>query len=157
VTGPGNTVSWDPDYTEQVGYETELVVVIGEEARRVDRDVAMDHVAGFTVENDGSARDLQHGDGQWVRGKSPDSFAPTGQELVTSDAVDPHSPGIRAEVNGERLQESNTDQFIFGIDELVVFCSGRSRSTPATCSLPGRPSASASTANRRSCWRRGTR
>jgi 2-keto-4-pentenoate hydratase/2-oxohepta-3-ene-1,7-dioic acid hydratase in catechol pathway len=140
VNHPGGEIAWDPDYTEQVDYEAELVAVIGEEARRVEADEAMDHVAGFTVGNDVSARDLQHGDGQWVRGKSLDGFAPTGPELVTTDAVsDPHSLDIWTEVDGERLQESNTDQFIFGVDELVSFCSRAFTLEPGDLLFTGTP------------------
>lgn len=124
VVGPDDPVRWDPEYTEKVDYEAELVAVIGEQARRVDPEDAMDHVAGFTVGNDVSARDLQHGDGQWVRGKSLDTFAPTGPDVVTTDEVgDPHDLEIFAEINGERLQESSTSNLIFGVDELVSFCS----------------------------------
>ncbi|WP_436906855.1 fumarylacetoacetate hydrolase family protein [Halosimplex marinum] len=140
VNGPGNTVRWDPDLTEKVDYEAELVVVIGEEARRVDPDEAMDHVAGFTVGNDVSARDLQHGDGQWIRGKSLDGFAPTGPDLVTRDEVDdPHDLDIWAEVNGERLQDSSTEEFIFGVDELVSFCSQAFTLKPGDLLFTGTP------------------
>ncbi|WP_123620530.1 fumarylacetoacetate hydrolase family protein [Halorubrum sp. CSM-61] len=140
VAGPEDTVSWDPDLTQKVDYEAELVVVIGEEARRVDPEEAMDHVAGFLVGNDVSARDLQHGDGQWVRGKSLDSFAPTGPELVTTDEVsDPHDLDIWADVNGERLQESTTANLIFGIDELVSFCSQAFTLTPGDLLFTGTP------------------
>ena len=140
VNDPGGEIAWDPDYTEQVDYEAELVAVVGEEARRVDADEAMDHVAGFTVGNDVSARDLQHGDGQWVRGKSLDGFAPTGPELVTTDEVgDPHDLDIWTEVNGERLQESSTDQFIFGVDELVAFCSRAFTLEPGDLVFTGTP------------------
>jgi len=140
VAGPEDTVSWDPDLTQKVDYEAELVAVIGEEARRVDPEEAMDHVAGFLVGNDVSARDLQHGDGQWVRGKSLDSFAPTGPELVTTDEVsDPHDLEIFAEVNGERLQESTTANLIFGIDELVSFCSQAFTLTPGDLLFTGTP------------------
>jgi 2-keto-4-pentenoate hydratase/2-oxohepta-3-ene-1,7-dioic acid hydratase in catechol pathway len=140
VTGPESTISWDPELTEKVDYEAELVVVIGEEARRVDQDEALDHVAGFMVGNDVSARDLQHGDGQWVRGKSLDSFAPTGPELVTKDEVsDPHDLDIWAEVNGERLQESSTSNLIFGIDELVSFCSQAFTLKPGDLLFTGTP------------------
>lgn len=140
VAGPEDTVSWDPDLTQKVDYEAELVAVIGEEARRVDPEDAMDHVAGFLVGNDVSARDLQHGDGQWVRGKSLDSFAPTGPELVTTDEVsDPHDLEIFAEVNGERLQESTTENLIFGIDELVSFCSQAFTLTPGDLLFTGTP------------------
>jgi len=124
VTGPGSEISWDPEYTAQVDYEAELVVAIGDTARRVDADEARDHVAGYLVGNDVSARDLQHGDGQWVRGKSLDTFAPVGPHLVTRDEVpDPHDLDIWAEVNGERLQDSSTANLVFGVDELVAFCS----------------------------------
>ncbi|WP_436923455.1 fumarylacetoacetate hydrolase family protein [Halosimplex amylolyticum] len=140
VTGPDSTVRWDPDLTEKVDYEAEMVAVIGEEARRVDPDDALDHVAGFTVGNDVSARDLQHGDGQWVRGKSLDSFAPAGPDLVTSDEVeDPHDLDIWAEVNGERLQESSTSNLIFGVDELVSFCSQAFTLEPGDLVFTGTP------------------
>ncbi|GGL66553.1 fumarylacetoacetate hydrolase family protein [Halocalculus aciditolerans] len=140
VTGPDSAVEWDPDLTEKVDYEAELVAVIGEEAREVSPEDAMDHVAGFLVGNDVSARDLQHGDGQWVRGKSLDTFAPVGPELVTTDEVDdPHALDIWAEVNGERLQDSNTDQLIFGVDELVSFCSQAFTLTPGDLLFTGTP------------------
>jgi len=140
VAGPEDTIGWDPDLTEKVDYEAELVVVIGEEARRVSPDEAMDHVAGYLVGNDVSARDLQHGDGQWVRGKSLDGFAPIGPELVTADEVDdPHDLDIYAEVNGERLQDSSTDQLIFGVDELVSFCSQAFTLKPGDLIFTGTP------------------
>ncbi|MXV61927.1 FAA hydrolase family protein [Natronorubrum sp. JWXQ-INN-674] len=140
VTGPESPIAWDPDLTEKVDYEAELVVVIGREARRVDEDEALDHVAGFLVGNDVSARDLQHGDGQWVRGKSLDTFAPIGPELVTTDELDdPHDLDIWAEVNGERLQESTTANLIFGIDELVSFCSQAFTLEPGDLIFTGTP------------------
>ena len=140
VAGPDDTISWSPELTEEVDYEAELVAVIGEEARRVDPDEAMDHVAGFLVGNDVSARDLQHGDGQWIRGKSLDGFAPIGPELVTADEVaDPHDLDIYAEVNGERLQDSSTSNFIFGIDELVSFCSQAFTLKPGDLLFTGTP------------------
>ncbi|MDG5820716.1 fumarylacetoacetate hydrolase family protein [Natronococcus sp. A-GB7] len=140
VTGPGSTISWDPDLTEKVDYEAELVAVIGTEARRVDEDEVLEHVAGYLVGNDVSARDLQHGDGQWVRGKSLDGFAPIGPELVTADEVDdPHDLEIQAEVNGERLQESTTANLIFGIDELVSFCSQAFTLKPGDLIFTGTP------------------
>ncbi len=140
VAGPDDTLSWDPDLTKKVDYEAELVAVIGEKARRVAPEDALDHVAGYLVGNDVSARDLQHGDGQWVRGKSLDGFAPTGPELVTDDAVeDPHDLAIWAEVNGERLQESSTANLIFGIDELVSFCSRAFTLKPGDLLFTGTP------------------
>lgn len=140
VAGPEDTISWDPDLTKKVDYEAELVAVVGEEARRVDENDAMDYVAGFMVGNDVTARDLQHGDGQWVRGKSLDGFAPTGPELVTTDEVaDPHDLDIYAEVNGERLQDSSTEHLIFGINELVSFCSQAFTLQPGDLIFTGTP------------------
>ena len=140
VVGPGEPVEWDPGYAEQVDYEAELVAVVGKRAREVSREEAMDHVAGFTVGNDVSARDLQHGDGQWVRGKSLDTFAPVGPDLVTTDSVgDPHDLDIRAEVNGERLQASTTANLIFGVDELVAFCSRAFTLEPGDLVFTGTP------------------
>jgi len=140
VTGPGSEISWDPEYTAQVDYEAELVVAIGDTGRRVDADEARDHVAGYLVGNDVSARDLQHGDGQWVRGKSLDTFAPIGPELVTRDEVpDPHDLDIWTEVNGERLQDSSTSNFVFGIDELVAFCSRAFTLRPGDLLFTGTP------------------
>ncbi|SMO32129.1 fumarylacetoacetate hydrolase family protein [Halorubrum cibi] len=140
VVGPDDPVRWDPEYTEKVDYEAELVAVIGERARRVDPEDAMDHVAGFTVGNDVSARDLQHGDGQWVRGKSLDTFAPIGPDLVTTDEIDdPHDLEIFAEINGERLQESSTANLIFGVDELISFCSRAFTLEPGDLMFTGTP------------------
>lgn len=140
VTGPENTITWDPDLTQEVDFEAELVVVIGRKARRVGEEEALDHVAGYLVGNDVSARDLQHGDGQWVRGKSLDTFAPIGPELVTTDDVeDPHDLDIWTEVNGNRLQESTTANLIFGVDELVSFCSRAFTLEPGDLIFTGTP------------------
>ncbi|WP_137290501.1 fumarylacetoacetate hydrolase family protein [Natronorubrum halophilum] len=139
VTGPGDEIAWDPEYTEQVDYEAELVVVIGREARNVSQDDAEEYIAGITVGNDISARDLQHGDGQWVRGKSLDTFAPTGPELVTLEEIDLGDLDIWAEIDGERLQDSTTANLIFGIDELVSFCSQAFTLTPGDLIFTGTP------------------
>ncbi|MGM0604625.1 MAG: fumarylacetoacetate hydrolase family protein [Halobacteriota archaeon] len=140
VAGPEDTIAWDPDLTGKVDYEAELVAVVGEQARRVAERDAMDYVAGFMVGNDVSARDLQHGDGQWVRGKSLDGFAPTGPELVTIDEVeDPHDLDIYSAVNGERLQDSSTANFIFGVDEVVSFCSQAFTLHPGDLIFTGTP------------------
>lgn len=140
VIGPGDSITWDPDLTEKVDYEAELVAVIGREARRVDPEEALEYVAGFTVGNDVSARDLQHSDDQWVRGKSLDTFAPIGPDLVTTDEVgDPHDLEIWTEVDGDRLQESTTTNLIFSIDELVAFCSRAFTLEPGDLLFTGTP------------------
>jgi len=124
IISPGETITWDPALTSQVDYEAELAVIIGRTARHVPAAEALDYIAGYTNCNDVSARDLQFGDGQWVRGKSLDTFCPLGPWLVTRDEVpDPHNLSIRCLVNGEALQDSNTKELIFNIPTLIEFAS----------------------------------
>ncbi|MFC6838118.1 fumarylacetoacetate hydrolase family protein [Halomarina ordinaria] len=140
LVGPDEPIEWDPALTEAVDYEGELVAVIGERARNVAVEDALDYVAGYTVGNDVSARDLQMADEQWVRGKSLDTFGPLGPYLLTPDEVeDPHALDIWTEVNGERLQESNTEHLIFGIDEVVAFCSRAFTLSPGDVIYTGTP------------------
>lgn len=140
IVGPDDPVEWDPKLTEAVDYEGELVVVIGKRARNVSEDDALDYVAGYTIGNDVSARDLQLADEQWVRGKSLDSFAPIGPHLITPDEVDDvGNLDIWTEVNGERLQDSNTKHLIFPIAELVSFCSRAFTLSPGDVLFTGTP------------------
>jgi len=140
ITGPGDDIVWDPTYTTEVDYEAELVVVVGREARDVSPEEAWDHIAGLTVGNDVTARDLQQRDGQWVRGKSLDTFAPTGPDLVTLDDVDdPHDLDVWTELDGERLQDSTTANFVFGLGELVSFCSRAFTLEPGDLIFTGTP------------------
>jgi len=140
ITGPDDEIAWDPDLTEKVDYEAELCVVIGAEAREVSEDDAMAYVAGYAPGNDVSARDLQFSDEQWVRGKSLDTFAPIGPDLVTTDEIDDvHDLSIWAELDGERLQESTTANLIFGIPELVSFCSQAFTLEPGDVIFTGTP------------------
>src|SRR4051794_3001794 len=87
IVGPEDDVVWDRSLTDRVDYEAELGVVIGARARNVTEAEALDHVFGYTCVNDVSARDLQFGDGQWVRGKSLDTFCPVGPWIVTADEI----------------------------------------------------------------------
>lgn len=140
ITGPGDPIEWDPDLTEAVDYEGELVAVIGEEARNVDEEEALEYVAGYTVGNDVSARDLQLSDEQWVRGKSLDTFAPMGPQFLTADEIDDVTDlDIWTEVNGERLQDSNTEHLIFPIRELIAFCSRSFTLKPGDVLFTGTP------------------
>jgi 2-keto-4-pentenoate hydratase/2-oxohepta-3-ene-1,7-dioic acid hydratase in catechol pathway len=124
VVGHGAEVSWDPALSRQVDYEAELAVVIGRTARAVDVDDALDHVLGYTCLNDVSARDLQFGDGQWVRGKSLDTFCPMGPALVTADEIgDPQDLAISCWVGDERVQEARTSDMFFGVAEIISYCS----------------------------------
>jgi 2-keto-4-pentenoate hydratase/2-oxohepta-3-ene-1,7-dioic acid hydratase in catechol pathway len=140
ITGPDSAIAWDPDLTGEVDYEVELALVIGEEARRVDPGNAREHVAGYTVANDVSARDLQFADDQWIRGKSLDTFCPLGPSIVTGDELDdPGACSLWTDLNGERLQESTTDDLIFGIETLVSFCSDAFTLKPGDVILTGTP------------------
>jgi len=140
VIGPGATIRWDPELTQQVDYEAELAVVIWLTARRVSAADALDYVAGYTVCNDVSARDLQFSDGQWVRGKSLDTFCPLGPWLVTKDEItDPHNLSIRCSVNGQILQDSNTCEMIFSVPALIEFCSHAFTLLPGDIIITGTP------------------
>ena len=140
VVGPGAEIRWDPALTDQVDYEAELAVVIGRTARRVATDQALDHVLGYTCLNDVSARDLQFGDGQWVRGKSLDTFCPMGPFLVTGDEVgDPQGLAIRCVVEGEVLQEANTSQMYFSVAEIISYCSQAFTLEPGDVIATGTP------------------
>ena len=123
ITGPGAPIVLPPD-TQEVDYEAELAVVIGRKCRGVSASDALKYVAGYTCLNDVSARDFQRGDGQWVRAKSQDTFGPMGPYLITGDDIpDPQTLPIRCIVNGQILQDSNTDKMIFGVRELIAFIS----------------------------------
>jgi 5-carboxymethyl-2-hydroxymuconate isomerase len=124
IVGPGSEIRWDPGLATQVDYEAELAVVVGQPARRVPVADALAHVFGYTCLNDVSARDLQFGDGQWVRGKSLDTFCPIGPVIVTADEVgDPQALAIRTTVNGEVVQDANTAQMYFSVAEIISHCS----------------------------------
>jgi 2-keto-4-pentenoate hydratase/2-oxohepta-3-ene-1,7-dioic acid hydratase in catechol pathway len=121
VIAPGEPVVI-PSTSHQVDYEAELAVVIGRRAKNVKASRAIDYVLGYTAFNDVSARDFQFADGQWQRGKSCDTFAPMGQTIVTTDEItDPHKLSIKLVLNGQTMQDSNTDQLIFGVPELIEF------------------------------------
>jgi 2-keto-4-pentenoate hydratase/2-oxohepta-3-ene-1,7-dioic acid hydratase in catechol pathway len=112
-----------PGITEQVDYEAELGVVIGTRTSRVSVDDALDFVRGYVVANDVSARDLQFSDGQWVRGKTLDTFLPVSELVPASEIPDPQALPIRAILNGQVMQDSNTSNQIFGVREVVSFVS----------------------------------
>jgi 2-keto-4-pentenoate hydratase/2-oxohepta-3-ene-1,7-dioic acid hydratase in catechol pathway len=123
LIGHGDPVVLPPE-TTQVDYEAELGVVIGRSARRVSERDALDHVSGYICVNDVSARDMQFADGQWTRGKSPDTFCPVGPRLVPREEIDdPQALAIRCIVNGEALQDSSTAQMIFSVAEIISYAS----------------------------------
>jgi 2-keto-4-pentenoate hydratase/2-oxohepta-3-ene-1,7-dioic acid hydratase in catechol pathway len=115
-----------PKVSTKVDYEAELVIVIGQRGRRIPESRAMEHVAGYSIGHDVSARDWQlEKDGkQWMVGKTFDTFAPVGPCLVTRDEVpDPHKLGIRLRIDGKTMQNSNTEQMIFSVSQLVSYLS----------------------------------
>lgn len=139
VISPGEPVVL-PSASQQVDYEAELAVVIGRRAKNVSADRAYDYVLGYTAFNDVTARDFQFGDGQWQRGKSCDTFAPMGQTIVTADAVpDPHKLSIKLVLNGRVMQDSNTDQLIFGVPALIEFLSQTITLEPGDVIATGTP------------------
>ena len=140
VVGPGATIRWDPALTQQVDYEVELGVVMGRLARRVPAAEALDYVAGYTICNDVTARDLQHGDRQWVRGKSLDTFCPLGPWLVTREEVpDPQDLSLRCTLNGQVMQDSTTAEMIFGVAYLIEFISRALTLLPGDVIATGTP------------------
>jgi 2-keto-4-pentenoate hydratase/2-oxohepta-3-ene-1,7-dioic acid hydratase in catechol pathway len=128
-----------PQVTTQVDYEAELGVVIGRRASRVGVDDALDFVGGYVVANDVSARDLQFSDGQWVRGKSLDTFLPVSDLVPASEVPDPQALPIRAILNGEMMQDSNTSNQIFGVAEVVSFVSQAITLEPGDLIITGTP------------------
>lgn len=125
-----------------VDYECELVVVIGRECHNVSRKNALDYVLGYTCGNDVSARDwqLRMGGSQWCRGKTFATFAPLGPCLVTADDIpNPNSLGIRTVLNGQTMQDWNTDDMIFDVPALIEFLSGSTVLAPGTAIFTGTP------------------
>ncbi|WP_420821396.1 fumarylacetoacetate hydrolase family protein [Rubripirellula obstinata] len=121
LLGHGGSIEL-PDISEKVDYEAELVVVIGKPARNVSADRAMDYVFGFTCGHDVSARDWQKGrpGGQWLLGKTFDTFAPVGPCVVTKDEIsDPGNLRVRMHLNDQTVQDSTTAQLIFDIPSLI--------------------------------------
>src|SRR4029079_13640338 len=121
LVGPGDPIVIPP-VVAKCDYEAELGVVIGAQVRDVSAANALEAVAGTVCVNDVSARDLQFADGQWTRGKSPDTFCPVGPALVPRDDIpDPQTLPIRAILNGETVQESTTANMIFGVRHVSAY------------------------------------
>ena len=129
--------------SDRVDYEGELGVVIGRPCKNVTPEEALSYVLGYTCANDVSARDWQKekGGGQFCRGKSFDTFCPSGPCLATADEIpDPSKLTIRTFVNEEKMQESSTDDLIFDVPHLISFLSGSTTLLPGTLILTGTPS-----------------
>lgn len=124
VCGPGEVVTADPALTQEIDYEGELAVVIGKPAREVEPHDALQHVAGYTILNDLTARDLQRKHQQWFVGKSLDGFAPMGPFLVTRDEIGaPDALELSTYVDGELRQSAPTSKMIFDVPFFISFLS----------------------------------
>jgi len=140
IIGPNQAITWDPQLTSQVDFEAELAVVIGRTAQHVPQAQALDYVAGYTICNDVSARDLQFGDKQWVRGKSLNTFCPLGPYLLTKDEIpNPNRLNIRCMVNNNVMQDSNTGQMIFQVPYLIHYISRAFTLLPGDVIITGTP------------------
>ncbi len=123
VIGPGENIVL-PKVSKAPDYEAEFAFVIGQSGRHIDAQSWANHVFGYTIVNDVSARDYQRATSQWLMGKTFDTFAPMGPCIVTADMIpDPHDLDIQLEIGGEILQDSNTRELIFKIPDLIAFLS----------------------------------
>jgi acylpyruvate hydrolase len=139
VIGPQDEIPLPP-VTEKLDYEAEFAFVIGKRAKNISREKALDYVAGYTIVNDVSARDLQRRTVQWLQGKTLDGSAPMGPCLVTKDEIpDPHNLEIVLWVNGEERQRSNTRNLIFNVPRLVEFLSELMTLEPGDVVCTGTP------------------
>ena len=120
VTGTSTYIEYDPDVSSAIDYEVELAVIIGKSGRGISRENAMEHVWGYTVVNDVTARDLQGRYSQWLVGKSQDTFCPMGPYAITKDTIDLADAAIRSWVNGELRQDSNTGLLIFDVPTIIA-------------------------------------
>jgi len=139
VVGPDDAVRL-PRGDSETDYEAELAFVVGRHASHVPLERAMEHVLGYACANDVSARAFQFADGQWTRGKACDTFCPLGPYLATADEVpEPEQLRIGLRLNGETMQDSSTDQLVFGIAELVSSLSEFVTLEPGDLVLTGTP------------------
>ena len=140
LSGPNDEVRIPPG-SLKTDWEVELGMVIGTRASHVDEAAALQHVAGYVLANDVSERSYQiERGGQWVKGKSYDTFAPIGPWVVTADEVaDPHVLDLWLEVNGQRVQNGNTRNFIFGLPQVIAYISQFMTLEPGDIVLTGTP------------------
>ncbi len=139
VIGPGDSIVL-PKASRKPDYEAEFAFVIGKGGRHISADRAMEHVFGYTIVNDVSARDFQTATTQWLMGKTFDTFCPMGPWIVTTDEIaDPHALDISLEIGGEILQKSNTRELVFGIPKLIEYVSTAVTLEPGDVFATGTP------------------
>lgn len=141
ISGPNDQVRL-PQGSTKSDWEVEFAAVIGQRCANVSKAEAMDYIAGYTIVNDVSERDVQMNGGgkQWVKGKSPETFAPIGPWLVTKDEIaDPHDLGVWLEVDGHRYQDSSTKQLIFDLPTIISHLSQHLTMLPGDVIATGTP------------------
>jgi 2-keto-4-pentenoate hydratase/2-oxohepta-3-ene-1,7-dioic acid hydratase in catechol pathway len=139
VIGPGEPVRI-PALTKQPDYEVEFAIVIGQAGRNIAKDNWQEHVFGYTILNDVSARDVQLATSQWTLGKSFDTFCPIGPAIVTKDEIpDPHNLEIQLSIGGEVLQHSNTRELIFKAPDLIAYIASITALEPGDIISTGTP------------------
>ncbi len=140
IIGSGQTITWHESATQQVDWEGELAVVIGRRVSKIKPEDALRAVYGYSIANDISARDLQQSEPQWVRAKGMDTFCPLGPVLVTKhDVPDPQALHITTSVNGETMQDANTDLMLHRVDSLISYISQWVTLDPGDIILTGTP------------------
>jgi 2-keto-4-pentenoate hydratase/2-oxohepta-3-ene-1,7-dioic acid hydratase in catechol pathway len=139
LIGPGEAIMLPP-VTQEVDYEAELGVVIGDRVRNVSEGEALEAVRGYVCVNEVSARDLQFADVQWTRAKSIDTFCPVGPRFVPREEIsDPQALWIRCTLNGEVMQDSSTAEMIFSVAEVIAFASSTMTLEPGDLIATGTP------------------
>jgi 2-keto-4-pentenoate hydratase/2-oxohepta-3-ene-1,7-dioic acid hydratase in catechol pathway len=139
ITGDNTTIVI-PKMTTQLDYEAELAIVIGKEGKNIPAADWADYVFGYTIVNDISARDIQMATSQWSLGKSFDGFGPMGPAIVSKDDIpDPHVLAIKLSIDGELLQDSNTDQLVFKAPDLIAYLSSIMTLSPGDIISTGTP------------------
>ncbi|GAA2989487.1 2-keto-4-pentenoate hydratase/2-oxohepta-3-ene-1,7-dioic acid hydratase in catechol pathway [Microbacterium terrae] len=140
LAGHDGTTSWPRSLSESIDYEAELGVIIGRPAKDVAPEDALDHVWGYTVVNDITARDIQYSEAQWSRCKSFDGFTPTGPFVVTADEIaDPQDLHIWTVLDGRVMQDASTDQMVRPVSKLIAHLSQSVTLLPGTLISTGSP------------------
>jgi 2-keto-4-pentenoate hydratase/2-oxohepta-3-ene-1,7-dioic acid hydratase in catechol pathway len=139
IVGPHDDIDSHPHVTQQMDYEAELAVIIGKGGLGIRKENAYDHIWGYTVVNDVTARDLQKLHSQWFLGKSLDTFCPMGPWIVTADAIDPKNTRVQCWVNDELRQDANTSDLIFDIATLIETISAGIELKPGDVIVTGTP------------------
>lgn len=139
VIAHGEPIMIDPEVSSAIDYEVELTVIIGRKGRNIRPEEALDHVWGYTIVNDVTARDIQGRHSQWLLGKSQDSFCPMGPWAVTRDEIDLADTPVRTFVNGEKRQDSNTGLLIFDVPTIISTISAGITLLPGDVIATGTP------------------